>query len=128
VSANAYADAAAKTYLYAAPAAHATTQITDALPAGRRAQMIRTEHGWAHWPETRFTAAREAIGWWVRRRAVAQRARHAVDTGRIGPTWDSRTAQRWDAVWEQTGARTARVEDVADTPDSNDATLEDAAM
>ena len=109
VAPNAYADAVAKAYLGGAVQhARARRMVSDALPAGKVIHTIRVEGEMAHWPETRFTAVREAAGWWVRRRERRQATdATAVDPGRIGEAWQQRVTRCWEDVWEQTGARTA---------------------
>ena len=42
------------------------------LPAGRSVQVVDADGGLQPWPETRFAAVREAIGWWVRRRELGR--------------------------------------------------------
>ena len=128
VSANAYVDAVAKTYLDGPTTRRATSMVTEHLPAGKRVYTAPTPDGHAYWPETRFTAMRDAMGWWVRKQEVEQRE-HVVDATRVGPAWDSRTPTRWDDVWAGTGARTRSTdtERQDDGGAAEDETLLDAA-
>ena len=108
---NAYADAVAKAYLRGEmQSSQARRMVAEAMPEGRVIHTVQMEGGAAYWPETRFTAVREAIGWWVRRKEQREAAgTKAVDPGRIGEAWAPKAVRCWEEVWEQTGARTVAV-------------------
>ena len=106
VSANAYADAAAKAHLWAPETGDTTEMVTRHTPSDKWIQKVHTTEGWKLWPETRFTAVQKSIGCWIHRQEVNMpRARNTLDADRLGHGWETRIANRWDMVWEGTGVK-----------------------
>ena len=109
VSPNAYADAAAKAHLTAAAVPGAATAMVMAeLPAGRTVPVVSTDTGMELWPETQFSAVREAMGWWVRR-AEAEGRRATVDAAHIGPRWAPRALAVRSTLYGRISAAADRV-------------------
>ena len=108
VGANAMADAVAKAHLDDGEVYDVASEVRRHLPAGRTVQTVAGEA----WMAPSFDAMREAVGWWVRRRARGGGS--ATDGQRLGPGWSARRVTRWEAVWEATGARTTATADAGD--------------